>query len=193
MRCRLIFAFVIPFVLTLSACDQKPTQNAPAATARPAAPSAPAVVPHLIREGVGVAGVELGMTPSDVERVLGKAELTNKAGSDVVYMSYDAGEIFGVYFDAGHVRMIIAAKKDKTWCTDFDVCLYREGDLAKLKAHHGAKLFRFVERDGSVTLRLLTTGAKPILTEYTPNEEHAGVAQVTIMYWNGKIDTSSYE
>lgn len=179
--------------LSLLGCDQKPKEAQPAPAA-PAVQPAPAAVGHLIREGVGVAGVTLGMTPQDVERVLGKAELVNKSDNDIVFMSYDGGEIFGVYFDAGRVRMIIAAKKDKTWCTDFDVCLYREGDLAKLKAHHGAKLFRFVDRDGGVTYRLLdTTGPMPILTEYMPNEEHGGVAQVTIMYWNGKIDTSSFD
>lgn len=184
-------------LLAVAACDQKPKQEAkapavpPAVTIPvPASAPAPAVPAHLIREGVGVAGVELGMTPADVERILGKAEQTNKAGEEIVFMGYDAGEIFGVYFGEGHVRMIIAAKKDKTWCTDFDVCLYREGDLAKLKAHHGAKLLRFVDRDGSVTYRLLAGG---IMTEYVPSEERNGIVQVTVTKWDGPIDQSGFD
>ena len=86
--------------------------------------------------------------------------------------------------------MIIAAKKDKTWCTDFDVCLYREGDLAKLKSHHGAKLLRFVDRDGSVTYRLLAGG---VMTEYTPVEARNGVVQVTVMNWDGPVDRSGFD
>ena len=31
------------------------------------------------------------------------------------------------------------------------------------------------------------------MTEYTPNEERKGVVQVAILYWNGKIDTSSFD
>jgi hypothetical protein len=184
-------------LLAVAACDQKPKQETKAPAVPPAvtipvpAPvPAPAQPAHLIREGVGVAGVELNMTPADVERVLGKAEQTNKAGEEIVFMGYDAGEIFGVYFGEGHVRMIIAAKKDKTWCTDFDVCLYREGDLSKLKAHHGAKLLRFVDRDGSVTYRLLAGG---IMTEYVPSEERNGVVQVTVTTWDGPIDRSGFD
>ncbi len=191
------FAFVAAAFLLVAACDQKPKEKAtePAATTQPGAPvvpaaPAPALPRHLIREGVGVAGVTLGMTAADVERVLGKAESTNKAGAEVVFMGYDAGGIFGIYFTENRVRMIIAAQKDKTWCTDFDVCLYREGDLAKLKAHHGAKLLRFVDRDGSVTYRLLANG---VLTEYTPVEDRNGVVQVTVMTWNGPIDKSGFD
>lgn len=188
---------LIAALLAVAACDQKPKQQAasepaaaPPAVAVPAPSPAPAAPAHLIREGVGVAGVALGMTPADVERVLGKAEQTNKAGADVVFMGYDAGEIFGVYFAENKVRMIIAARKDKTWCTDFDVCLYREGDLAKLKAHHGAKLFRFVDRDGSVTYRLLSGG---IMTEYTPVEARGGVVQVAVLKWDGPVDRSGFD
>lgn len=191
------FALVAVALALVAACDQKPKQDtkAPAApppvTAPAPAPApAPAAPAHLIREGVGVAGVELNMSPADVERVMGKAERTNKAGADVVFMGYDAGEIFGVYFDQNRVRMIIAARQDKTWCTDFDVCLYREGDLAKLKAHHGAKLLRFVDRDGSVTFRLLQNG---VMTEYVPNEERGGVVQVTVTKWDGPIDRSGFD
>lgn len=185
-------------LIAVAACDQKPKQETttPAVPPPPTIPvTAPAPAPapaHLIREGVGVAGVALGMTAAEVERVLGKAEQTNKAGEAVVFMGYDAGEIFGVYFDegTGRVRMIIAAKKDKTWCTDFDVCLYREGDLAKLKTHHGAKLLRFVDRDGSVTYRLLANG---VMTEYVPVEERNGVVQVSVLKWDGPIDRSGFD
>jgi hypothetical protein len=90
--------------------------------------------------------------------------------------------------------MVIAAVKDKTWCTDFDVCLYREGDLAKLRARHGNALRRFVDRDGSVTYRMLTErDGKKIMTEYTPVEEKDGVVQVAVLYWSGTIDTSSLD
>lgn len=186
-------------LLALAACDQKPKQEAKAPAAPPpmTAPAptpapAPAAPSHLIREGVGVAGVELGMTPADVERVLGKPERTNKAGEKVVFMGYDAGEIFGIYIDEAtqRVRMIIAARQDKTWCTDFDVCLYREGDLAKLKTHHGSKLLRFVDRDGSVTFRLLANG---VMTEYVPAEPRNGVVQVSILKWDGPIDRSGFD
>lgn len=194
MRNTLVLA--LSALLALAGCDQKPKQaEAPASPSAPAAPvvpvpPAPLQPKHLIREGVGVAGVELGMTPADVERALGKAEHTNKAGSEVVFMGYDTDGIFGIYFAENRVRMVIAAKKDKTWCTAFDVCLYREGDLAKLKAHHGAKLLRFVDRDGSVTYRLLAGG---VMTEYTPVEERNGVVQVNVMRWDGPIDKSSFD
>ncbi|MFM9863008.1 MAG: hypothetical protein ACKVRO_05325 [Micropepsaceae bacterium] len=181
------------FGLALAACDQKPKQPAgeppPAVTAPVPAP-APALPKHLIREGVGVAGVALGMSPADVERVLGRPERTNKSGGEVVFMGYDSDAIFGVYFGENRVRMIIVAQKDMTWCTDFGVCLYREGDLAKLKAHHGAKLLRFVDRDGSVTYRLLSGG---VMTEYTPVEERNGVVQVSVMTWDGPVDRSSFD
>ena len=135
------------------------------------------------------------MTEAEIKTKLGQPERTNKAGEQVVFMSYHATQNFGVYFgDDGRVRMIIAALQGKEWCTDFDVCLYREGDLPKLIAKHGTQLLRFVDRDGSVTFRLLTVkGGRQIMTEYTPNEERKGVVQVAILYWNGKIDTSSFD
>ena len=199
MRGALVLAAAL--LLTVAACDQKPkgpqAPNAPAAPVAPAAPSPAAapVRPHLIREGLGVDGVELGMTVADVLRVKGKPAQENKAGETVVFMGYHEPQIFGVYFDdAGRVRLIIVAQQDKTWCTDFDMCLYREGDLAKLKAHHGAKLLRFVDRDGSVTYRLLEQrGAQQIMTEYTPVEERNGVVQVAISFWTGPIDKSSFD
>jgi hypothetical protein len=188
-------------LLTVAACDQKPKQaEAPAAPAAPAvpvstAPAAAPVRPHLIREGFGVDGVELGMSVADVLRVKGKPDHQNKAGESVVFMAYHEPQNFGVYFDdAGRVRMLIVALQDKTWCTAFDVCLYREGDLAKLKTHHGAKLLRFVDRDGSITYRLLEQrGAQQIMTEYTPVEERNGVVQVAITFWTGPIDKSSFD
>lgn len=185
-------------LLTVAACDQKPKQaEAPAAPAAPASPApvAAPVRPHLIREGVGVDGVELGMTVADVLRVKGKPDHQNKAGESVVFIAYHEPQIFGVYFDdAGRVRLLIVAQQDKTWCTAFDVCLYREGDLAKLKAHHGAKLFRFVDRDGSITYRLLEQrDGQQIMTEFTPVEERNGVVQVAISTWTGPIDKSSFD
>jgi hypothetical protein len=90
--------------------------------------------------------------------------------------------------------MLIVSIKDGTWCTAYDVCLYREGDLAKLKAKHGDALLRFVDRDGSVTYRLLETkGSAQVMTEYTPAEERNGVVQVAILYWSGPIDRSSFD
>lgn len=173
--------------------------EAPVAPAQPAPPTAPAAPSKvmLIHESVGVGGVELGMAPEEVERTLGKPRQANKEpGSDrVLVMMFKEDEIFDVYFDdTNRVRMIIAAVKDGSICTDFDVCIHREGDLTKLKAHHGKNLFRFVDRDGSVYYRLLETkNGKQILTEYNPVEEKDGVVQVTIMYWNGKIDTSTFD
>lgn len=173
---------------------EQPVAQPPATPAQPPA-SIPATASKitLIREGIGVGGVELGMTPADVERILGKPNQTNKAGDTVVFMGFREPENFGVYFDENRVRMLIVSLK-KDACTDFDVCLYREGDLAKLKARHGKNLFRFVDRDGSITYRLLETkNGKQILTEYTPVEEKDGIVQVTIMTWTGKIDTSSFD
>ena len=176
----------------LCACsDQKPAKApdaAPAATA--AAP------PHLIMEGNGVAGITLDMTAGEVRAKLGEPVSENRDGDKVVFMSFHKTDIFGVYFDpdSSKVRMIILAVKDKTWCTGFDVCLYRDGDLPKLVAQHGQNLYRFTDRDGSVTLRLLSKhGNQQVMTEYTPNEVHQGVAQVAILYWNGRIDTSSFD
>ena len=178
---------------SLSACsDPKPTKPVPPA----ATPAVPAVNPHLIREGIGVGGVELGMTEGEVRARLGTPASENRSGDRLVFLSYHTTEIFGLYFDeaTGRLRMIIASMRDKTWCTDFDVCLYREGDLAKLIAHHGKNLVRYVDRDGSVTLRMLVErGTERIMTEYTPVESHQGIVQVAILYWTGKIDTSSFD
>jgi hypothetical protein len=175
-----------------SACsDQKPAKapiTAPAAAA--------AAQPHLITEGDGVAGIRLGMTAGEVRAKLGEPVSENRDGDKVVFMSFHKTDIFGVYFDpdSSKVRMIILAVKDKTWCTGFDVCLYRDGDLPKLVAHHGQNLYRFTDRDGSVTLRLLSRqGDRQVLTEYLPNDEHQGVAQVTLLYWNGTITTSNLD
>ena len=190
--------------LLLAGCDQKPKQVAqsPAPAAGPVQPAAAPTTAHnhLIREGVGVGGVELGMTPDEVVRAVGRApERTNKAGDTVVFMSFHEKEIFGIYFgdDGGapRVRMIIAAMQDKTWCTDFDVCLYREHDLTKLKAHHGAKLLRFVDRDSSVYYRLPgELNGKKVMTIYTPVEEQRdGVVQVEVSYWNGPNDMSTFD
>ena len=192
----------ITAALALIGCSEpatpkaKPPAEQPKTQAPSDVPAAPKTGILLIREGIGVGGVELGMTPTDVERVLGKPKQANKAGSQVLVMMFkDEDGIFDVYFDdIGRVRMIIAAVKDASICTGFDVCIHREGDLEKLKAHHGKSLFRFVDRDGSIYYRLLETkSGKQILTEYNPVEEKNGVVQVTIMYWTGKIDTSSFD
>lgn len=149
-------------------------------------------VKNLIRDGIGVAGVELGMTPAQVATLLGKPVSQNAADGHVVFMSFHQTDIFGVYFDPStdRVRMIIVAVKDKTWCTAYDVCLYREGDLAKLKAHHGADLLRFTDRDGSITYRLLKNN---IMTEFTPVEARNGIVQAAILNWDGAIDQSSFD
>lgn len=196
--------FAIIAALALIGCSDpapktKPPAEQPAVTTPtppaqpPAAAPAPATKVVLIREGIGVGGIELGMATTDVERILGTPNTKNKAGDTVVFMGFREPENFGVYFDENRVRMLIVSLK-KDACTDFDVCLYREGDLAKLKAHHGKNLFRFVDRDGSITYRLLETrNGKQILTEYMPVEEKNGIVQVTIMFWTGKIDTSSFD
>lgn len=180
----------------LSACSEQKQAPPPPPQppAPPAAPASPAPA-HLIREGFGAGGAELGMTEAQIRARLGEPVEVNKAGETVVYMSYHPTDIVGVYFgDVGRVRMVIAAVKDRTWCTEFDVCLYREGDLAKLKARHGNALHRFVDRDGSVTYRLLTErDGRKIMTEYTPVEEKQGVVQVAVLYWSGTIDTSSFD
>lgn len=184
----------------LAACsDQKqatpPPPKPPAPPQAPASPTLPTAPAHLIREGFGAGGAELGMTEAEVRARLGEPVEVNKAGETVVFMSYHPTDNVGLYFgDDNRVRMVIAAVKDKTWCTDFDVCLYREGDLAKLKARHGNALHRFVDRDGSVTLRLLAErDGRKIMTEYTPVEEKDGVVQVAVLYWTGTIDTSSFD
>jgi hypothetical protein len=188
----------------VAACSDPKPQTGEPAKAPPAQGETPAIVPlpaaperkvNLIRDGIGVAGVELGMTPAEVEAKLGAPSRTNKDGERVVFMGYGANERYGVYFDDGpRVRMLIASIEDGTWCTDYDVCLYREGDLAKLKAHHGAKMLRFVDRDGAITYRLLESkGERKVLTEYTPAEERNGVVQVAILYWTGNIDTSGFD
>ncbi len=188
-------------VLALSAGCSDPKQPENGGAQKPASEAvapAPAVTPERkvtpIRDGVGVAGIELGMTPATVEAKLGKPLRTNKAGDQVLYMAFGPGERFGVYFDDKGVRMLIASVQDGSWCTDYDVCLYREGDLAKLKARHGAKMLRFVDRDGGITYRLLEPrGDRKIMTEYTPVEERNGVVQVAILYWSGNIDTSGFD
>jgi len=192
MNARLPAILSVLLLTALCACsDQKP------ATAQKAAPTAAAANPaHLILEGDGVAGITLGMTAGEVRAKLGEPVDENRYADNVLFMSFHKTDIFGVYFDpdSSKVRMIILAVKDKSWCTGFDVCLYRDGDLPKLLAHHGQNIHRFTDRDGSVTLRLLTKqGDRHVLTEYLPNDEHQGVAQVTLVYWNGTDTTSNLD
>lgn len=204
MSVRSRWAFGIGLALLLAACspqgeqkkEEQKSEPTTAAPAQPATPPAaqPAAPKFVIRDGIGVGGIELGMTPADVAARLGKPDHVNKAGDKILFMAFHEPENFGVYFgDGDRVRMLIVSFKQGV-CTEYDVCLYREGDLAKLKAHHGQKLLRFVDRDGSITYRMLEKkGDKQIMTEYTPSEEHNGVVQVAILYWMGKIDTSSFD
>lgn len=200
---RLLVALAAAVILAgaLGGCspegEKKDTQkNEPVATA-PTKPDAtpPATKITLIRDGIGVGGIELGMTIADIEARLGAPVRVNKAGDQVVFMSYAKAGLFDLYIgDDGRVRMIIASNQDRSFCTAYDVCTYREGDLTKLKTHHGKALFRYVDRDGSITYRLLEKkGDRQIMTEYNPVEERDGIVQVAILYWAGKIDTSSFD
>jgi hypothetical protein len=149
-----------------------------------------------IKEGVGVAGVRLGMTAEAVRKKLGEPFESNEVASGaVIFMSYHSDDNFGVYFDDDErVRLVIASIERGSVCTKYDACLYRESDLAKIKSRHGEKLLRFVDRDGSVTFRLLTRyKGRPVLTEYTPVEERDGVVQVAITWWDRPIDASGLD
>lgn len=194
-----ILVLAVAASLSLAACSEPtpPARQAPASEVAPASPSPEPAKSNatLIREGVGVGGVELGMTAAEVEARLGKPDHVNKAGSETVFMAFREPDNFGVYFgDADRVRMLIVSIKDGSACTDYGACLYREGDLAKLKARHGDKLLRYVDRDGSVTYRLLEAkGDRHVMTEYTPAEDRNGVVQVAILYWTGPIDKSSFD
>lgn len=155
------------------------------------------VTKGLIRGGIGVAGVELGMTEAQVRAQLGEPESVNASpNGKPLYMSYHATGNFGVYFDeaSGRVRMLIVAVKGGEICTAYGACLYREGDLAKVKKHYGKKLIRFVDRDGSVTYRrLVPMDPRNVLVEFTPAEDKNGIVQVMMMYWDGKITDSSFD
>jgi outer membrane protein assembly factor BamE (lipoprotein component of BamABCDE complex) len=155
------------------------------------------VTKGLIRGGIGVASVELGMTEAQVRAQLGEPETVNKGPNDQpLYMSYHATDNFGVYFDeaTGRVRMLIVAVKSGEICTAYGACLYREGDLAKVKKHYGKKLIRFVDRDGSVTYRrLVPMKPRNVLVEFTPAEDKNGIVQVMMMHWDGKITDSSFD
>lgn len=199
---RLLIAIAASAVLAgaLAACspesEKKDAQKNEAAATEPSKPEAapPATKITLIRDGIGVGDIELGMTVADVETRLGPPVHVNKASDQIVFMSYAKTGLFDIYIDDGRVRMIIASNQDRSFCTAYDVCTYREGDLTKLKAHHGKALFRYVDRDGSITYRLLEKkGDRQIMTEYNPVEERDGVVQVAILYWAGKIDTSSFD
>lgn len=155
------------------------------------------VTQGLIRGGIGVAGIELGMTEAEVRAQLGEPQMVNKGGGGVpVYMSFHATENFGVYFDeaTGRVRMLIVAVKGGGLCTGYGACLYREGDLAKVKKHYGKKLVRFTDRDGSVTYRrLVPMSPRNVMVEFTPVEDKNAIVQVAMLYWDGKITDSSFD
>ncbi len=155
------------------------------------------VTKGLIRGGIGVAGIELGMTEAQVRAQLGEPESVNKSpNGNPLYMSYHATENFGVYFDeaTARVRMIIVAVKSGKICTAYGACLYREGDLAKVKRYYGKKLIRFEDRDGSITFRrLVPVSPRNVLLEFTPAEDKNGIVQVMMMYWDGKITDSSFD
>jgi hypothetical protein len=187
--------------LLLAACSpetqQKEPQKSDPPVSAPAPPDPPPPAPKttLIRDGIGVGGAELGLTIAEVEARLGPPVRVNKTGEQIVFMTYAKIGLFDLYIgEGGRVRMIIATNQDRSFCTAYDVCLYREGDLKKLKAHQGAALHRFVDRDGSVTYRLLEKkGGKQVMTEYTPVEERDGLVQVALLYWTGTIDTSGFD
>mgnify|MGYP001627533551 CR=1 FL=1 len=149
----------------------------------------------LIRPGIGIAGVELGMTADQVRQVLGKPTAENKTpDGTLLFMSFHSSEIFGVYFDeaTGRVRMLIVAVQGGKMCTRFGACLYRDGDLAKIKKHYGKRLLRFVDWDGSVTYRrLVPMNPRNVMVEFTPSEQRNAIVQVAMLYWDGKIDDSS--
>lgn len=155
------------------------------------------VTQGLIRGGIGVAGIELGMTEAEVRAQLGEPDTINAgAGGVLVYMSFHAAENFGVYFDeaTGRVRMLIVSVKGGRMCTGYDACLYREGDLAKVKKHYGKKLVRFTDRDGSVTYRrLVPMSPRNVMVEFTPAEDKNAIVQVAMLYWDGKITDSSLD
>ena len=148
--------------------------------------------PTTIRPGIGAAGAELGMSVDDVRSRLG-APLTENTAPDgaVAMMSYTADQIVDLYFDPqSHLlRQVIVAAKDH--CTKAGECLYREGDLSKLKNRYGSGLVRFEDWDGSVTYRrLITYNGKKVMTEWVPSEERDAVVQVSVLYWDGSITDS---
>jgi outer membrane protein assembly factor BamE (lipoprotein component of BamABCDE complex) len=151
----------------------------------------------LIRGGIGVAGVELGMTAAQVRAELGEPATVNTgAGGVPVYMSFHKDENFGVYFDeaTGRVRMLIVAVKSGKFCTAYGACLYRKGDLAKVKKHYGKKLIRYTDVDGSVTYRrLVPMSPRNVLVEFTPAEDKNAIVQVAMLFWDGKITDSSFD
>ena len=155
------------------------------------------VTKGLIRSGIGVAGIELGMSEAQVKATLGEpAHVNRESNGNAVYMSFHSEQNFGVHFNAttGRVSQLIVAVKTKQICTAFDVCLYREGDLKKLKKHYGKKIIRFVDRDGSVTYRrLIPMKPRNVMLEYTPVEDKNGVVQVAMLYWDGKITDSPFD
>ena len=148
-----------------------------------------------IYPGFGVSGAELGMSSKEVRAKLGKSVSENRdAQGRLLFAEYEAGRTgrLDIYFDSasGRVRMIVASAR--TFCTRGGICLYRAGDLAKLKDQYGPGLLRFTDWDGSVTYRRLrTVKGRQVMTEFTPSEERNGVVQVTILYWSGAIDDSS--
>lgn len=164
---------------------------------KPAPAHAGDVTKGLIRGGIGVAGIELGMTEAQVEAQLGEPDHVNReSNGNAVYMSFHSKDIFGVYFNAatGRVSQLIVAVKGGKLCTAYDACLYREGDLAKVKKHYGKKLIRFVDRDGSVTFRrLIPMKTRNVMLEFTPVENKNAIVQVAMLYWDGKITDSSFD
>ena len=183
--------------LLVAGCDVAPEPEAAPAPEPAAAPSAPRNIQSgRIEEGVGVAGIALGMTAEEAIAAVGPPVAENR-GPDgrLLFLSYHDTDNFGVYLDeAGAVRLLIVSSETGAFCTVYDACLYREGDLAKIKSRHGGKLLRFVDRDGGVTYRLLSERAgRAVLTEWTPVEERDGVVQVAMLFWDGPIDRSSFD
>lgn len=138
--------------------------------------------------GEGVAGVKLGMTAEQVTAVMGTPLQTNKAGDRVVYMSFADKHIFGVYFDGSPAKVSMLIVAGPGYCTRRQVCLAHAGEIARLKSAYGSRAVRFKERDGEVFHRILNryTGKRSVLTAFSEGSDNS-LAQVTIMYWDGRI------
>lgn len=141
-----------------------------------------------IAVGVGVGGVKLGMTADQVTAVMGQPVHTNRDGDRVVYMSFAAKDIFGVYFEGrpATVNMLIVGAPG--YCTELGVCLGKAGGVARLKSAYGKRVMRFKEQDGEISFRILDkAGKRAVLTSFSPDDPETSLNQVMILYWQGRI------